>query len=315
MPTRGRVAETLRHRRARREAKQVERRRELAEHPTLTIRLRQWRRASSLVFWTLFAYGLFICCWPLALVAPKQMRPIRRSLMKFWGTMSLWSLNMKLKVYGRAPEAPCFLVVNHISYVDILVMAQQCGPVFVAKAEMDTWPLWGWMMRKSHQIFIERGNFRDSQRVLNLLSEVLDEKDALVIFAEGRCSPGAEVLPFRPSLFEIAAERQYPVHYASLSFEVPEGEPAASDSISWWRWEPLRDAMMRLFSLSSSTTTIYYSREPVIASTRKELAQRTHAGCVELFKPISQGVLPELPAPPNLPRLYRETAKKADETP
>lgn len=310
---RARVSEALQRQRARREERQVARRRQLAEHPTWTIRLRQFRRGTALAFWTLFTFGLWMCCWPVQLVAPQRMRPIRRSLIKFWGAMCLWTLNMKLKVYGRPPKVPFFLVLNHLSYVDIFVLAQQTGAVFVAKADMDTWPIFGWMMRNAHQIFIDRSNFRDSQRVLRLLGDVLDHEDALVVFAEGRCSPGAEVLPFRPSLFQIAAERHYPVHYASISFDTPEGEPAASDSIAWWRWEPLMDHMLRLFSLSRCTATVYYSRTPVVAGCRKELARRTHAGCVELFKPLRQGVLPELPAPPDAPPVYREKRKSAGE--
>jgi len=127
-----------------------------------------------------------------------------------------------------------------------------------------------------------------------------------VVFAEGRCSPGTEVLPFRPSLFQMAAERYFPVHYGALTFETPDGDAAPSDTIAWWRWEPFKDQMARFFALSGSKAIIYYSRTPVIGDCRKQLAREAHAGCVELFAPLEQGILPELPTPDDAPKLYRE---------
>ena len=303
---REKMADAVRRQREKRQTRELQRRVREAESPTLRVKIRRMRRLAGLVFCTFFAFGLWMCCWPVQLVAPRRMRPIRRSLVKLWGRMCLWTLNMKLKTYGRPPKPGYFMVLNHVGYVDIFVMAAQTGAVFVAKAEMDTWPIFGWMMRNTHQIFIERNNFRDAKRVLDLLGGVLDEDDALIVFAEGRCSPGAEVMPFRPSLFQIAAERRYPVHYASITFETPEGDPAPSDSIAWWRWEPLMDHMTRLLSLNSSKATVYFSRDPVVSGCRKELARETYAGCVELFAPLRQGVLPELPTPDDAPKLYRE---------
>jgi len=265
------------------------------------VSLRRRLRLFGIVCSTFFVFGLWVCCWPLALASPKAMRPIRRRLLSLWGWACLKLINMKVRIYGRPPAAPAFLVLNHLSYVDIWVMSQRMGPVFVAKADMRTWPIFGWFMSKCHQIFIKRESLRDSQRVLGLLNEVFDEEDSLVIFAEGRCSEGKEVLAFRPSLFQAAAERGIPVHFAALSFATPDHEMAPADSIAWWRWEPLADHFNRLLSLSSSTATVYYGACPVTSHDRKELARRTHAGCVELFTPIRQGVLEELPPPAEIP--------------
>ncbi len=308
---RERVLSAMHRRREYRARKRVARRQALVEHPSLWVEMRRHLRLAGIVLSTLLVFGMWVCCWPVSMVAPGQMRPIRRQLIKLWSRMCLAIIGMKLSTYGRAPKPPCFLVANHISHVDIWVMGALTGAVFVAKADMKTWPLMGWFMSCSHQIFIKRESLRDATRVIGLLNEVLDEQDALVVFAEGRCSPGAEVLSFRPSLLQVAAERNFPVHYAAITYATAEGEPAASDSISWWRWEPLADQMKRMLRLSGSTAKVYFCQHPVQSMDRKELARRAEAGCRELFEPISQGVLEELPPPPDIPaHLFPEFRKK-----
>lgn len=279
----------------------------IPEQYSVWIEARRRARLTGIVLCTLAVFGIWVCFWPVSLISPKSMRPIRRRLIMLWGAGCLWIINMKLEVYGRAPKPPFFLVANHLSYVDIWVLSQQTGAVFVAKADMETWPLFGWFMKKCHQIFIRRESLRDSQRVIGLLNEVMDAEDALVVFAEGRCSPGREVLSFRPSLYQAAAERALPVHYAAITYDTPEGEPAPADSISWWRWEPFSEHMKRLLRLSESRARLYYGPAPVTSGDRKELARLTYEGCVELFIPLEQGVLEELPTPDDAPvNLYPE---------
>ncbi len=308
---RDRVRSVMRKRREARVHRRVARRRALVEHPSLWVETRRFLRLGGIVLSTIAVFCMWVCFWPVSLLAPKLMRPIRRQLIKLWCRTCLAIIGMKLRVYGRTPKPPCFLVANHISYVDIWVMGALTGAVFVAKADMQTWPLMGWFMACSHQIFIKRESLRDATRVIGLLNQVLDEQDALVVFAEGRCSPGAEVLSFRPSLLQVAAERHFPVHYAALTYATPEGEPAPSDSISWWRWEPLADQMKRMLRLSGSTATVYFGQSPVLSTDRKELARKTEEGCRELFQPIGQGVLEELPPPPDIPaHLFPEFRKK-----
>jgi 1-acyl-sn-glycerol-3-phosphate acyltransferase len=308
---RERVRAAWRKRRLAKAHRIVARRRILVEHPSLYVLARQRVRLVGIVLCTLAVFCAWTLFWPLSLISQKPMRPIRRQLIKLWGKGCLRIINMKLEVYGRPPEPPSFLVANHISYVDIWVIGALTGAVFVAKADMETWPIFGWFMKKCHQIFIKRESLRDAQRVIGLLNEVLDKEDALVVFAEGRCSPGARVLSFRPSLFQVAAERKFPVHYAAISYTTPDGEPAPSDSISWWRWEPFNEHMVRLLRLSSSGATVYFGQGPVVSDCRKELARKTEAGCIELFEPLVQGVLEELPTPDDAPaNLYPEKKRQ-----
>ena len=60
--------------------------------------------------------------------------------MRHWGRACLAVLGCRVTVRGAPAAAPCLLVSNHISYVDILVLAAYSPARFVSKAEIADWP-------------------------------------------------------------------------------------------------------------------------------------------------------------------------------
>jgi lyso-ornithine lipid O-acyltransferase len=59
-------------------------------------------------------------------------------------------------VVGRPLRAPTVLVANHLSYVDMLILALQMRAVFVAKTEVASWPVIGALCRATQTIFLNR---------------------------------------------------------------------------------------------------------------------------------------------------------------
>ena len=60
-----------------------------------------------------------------------------------------------LRIEVRMPEsfpAGVMLAPNHVSYLDILVISALSPTVFVAKAEVEGWPLFGWFARRAGMI-------------------------------------------------------------------------------------------------------------------------------------------------------------------
>jgi 1-acyl-sn-glycerol-3-phosphate acyltransferase len=208
-------------------------------------------------------------------------------------------------VEGAPPKAPFFLVANHLGYIDVIVLSRVLGCTFIAKGDMESWPVFGWMMRNAQQLFIRREDFRDSSRAIGAIQETIRAGDGIVVFAEARCTSGADVAQFKPALLQAPVNLGLPVHYAALYYETPPGEPTASDTIVWWRWEPLQQQMGRMLRLSRGTARIRFGDAPVSGKDRKEVARAAYAGVCALFKPIEQGVLKELPAPDDLPKHLR----------
>lgn len=268
-------------------------------------------RAVLMAVWLLFVYLLWLAVSALHLGRRKPLRVWRRRILRMWGRGALKLLGIRLVVEGPIPQPPFFLVANHMGYIDIVAIAATTGSVFIAKADMSTWPIFGYMMRTSQQLFIKREDRRDVSRAVAAVAEVYDEGDGMTIFAEGRCSDGTLVLPFRPGLFEAAARGGWPVHYGAIHYETAPGEPTASDTLTWWRWEPAQHMFARMLRVRRATATLRYCAEAIPPAGRKALASSAQAGVEALFTPMTEGVLPELPPPAAYPeRLFRDPIRR-----
>jgi len=256
--------------------------------------IRYYRKLVACFGWTFFCWGVWLSALALTGFSNRRSRALRRPIVRMWGTGVLWCMGARIVTEGVPPKPPYFIVSNHLSHVDVFLIASQLGCVFVARANMQHWPILGKIASTSQQIFIDRSSGRDSLRVMDLITDALDKGDGVHVFAESTCSRGVDVRDFKPSLFELAARNAIPIHCAAVSYATPEGAPAAADSVAWWRAEPLADHLARLLRLKSFTATVRFAPGPVSGGDRKALAQAAHEQVSALFTPIEQGVLEEL---------------------
>lgn len=115
-------------------------------------------------------------------------------------------IGMRIHVRGRLVERrPLLVVANHVSWLDIVVLSAVAPVSFVAKHEMITWPLFGWLARAQRTVFVDRTDRRGVATQTRAIADRLEAGDAIVLFAEGTTSDGNGVLAFNPSLFGAAA--------------------------------------------------------------------------------------------------------------
>jgi len=89
---------------------------------------------------------------------------------------------------------------------------------FVAKSDVEGWPIFGWMAKQLGTVFIKRDNSRHGKQVANEVARVL-ETQSVCIFPEGTSTVGDSVLPFKPNLFESAVISQAPVYSLAISYK------------------------------------------------------------------------------------------------
>jgi 1-acyl-sn-glycerol-3-phosphate acyltransferase len=207
-------------------------------------------------------------------------------IFRTWARAFVKILGMKIEVIGKAPEPPFFLVSNHLSYVDIPALRAVAEGVFVAKGEIENWFMAGKMVGDLGQIFINRQKKRDIPRAGSEIIEKLSAGEGVIIFPEGTSSKGDEVLPFNSSFLEFASRTDLPVHYASISYKTPAGEPTASETVTWWDEKNLTEHMWRVFQLREFTAIINFGDEPVQSPNRKELARKLWEKVSESFIPV-----------------------------
>lgn len=203
-----------------------------------------------------------------------------------WGGLALPILGVHLTVRGTPPTGPFVLVSNHLSYLDILVLAGQLHAVFIAKSEVRGWPLLGALCRVVDTQFIERDRKNDILRMLETIRDVLDTGRGVVFFPEGTTSNGSGVQRFKPPLLAVAAESGLPVAYAAVSYAVPEGSPPASDSVCWWGGAGFVGHFLTVLRMPRIDATVSFGEERIQERDRKILAERLQAAVSKEFVPV-----------------------------
>ena len=195
-------------------------------------------------------------------------------------------LGMQVDVRGVPPRPPFILVTNHLSYVDVILIGSQLPCVFVAKAEIAGWPIFGMLSRVGGTLFIDRRTKRDIPRVLEGMERILASGAGVAIFPEGTSSRGEAVMRFRPSLLEPAVRVDRPVHYAALSYSTPADGPPADTTICWWGDMPFTGHFLKLLRVPRFRASLTFGEEPIRASDRKILATRLQQAVQKRFRAV-----------------------------
>jgi len=246
--------------------------------------MRTLRAAFRFVSFTASTLGLY-AIWFAANPFIRDKRQWRQTIFGAWTNSFVSISHMKIEVTGTPPTPPFFLVTNHLSYTDIGAIRAAVKGVFVAKKEVEGWFLAGRICRDMGTIFIDRGNRRDIPRAGEKIIERLDHGEGVIVFPEGTSTKGDVVLPFNSSFFEFAAQREIPVSYASISYQTPAGEPAAT-TVSWWDDSGFFTHAWRLFKVREYTAVIKFGDELIANSDRKELAKELRRRVAESFVPV-----------------------------
>lgn len=146
----------------------------------------------------------------------------------FYHRLTCRLFGIRVVVQGQPMPPPCLLVANHISYLDIIVMASIMPISFVAKAEVARWPLFGTLARLQRTVFIDRRPAKAAEGQGAIAARLQAAPQHLVVFPEGTSSDGNRVLPFRRAMFQAALEQagNITVQPVAISCTAMEGLPA-----------------------------------------------------------------------------------------
>lgn len=248
--------------------------------------LRFLLRFAFLVGWTALAAMVYFAAWPVTVRPEVRRRRLRRWLLHRWAAGLMWAWNVRAEVHGTPPEPPFFLVANHLSYIDILVLTRFAGPVFVARGDVESWLLIGRLIRSTHMIFINRADRRDTYRVNKLIEHALAQGEGVAVFAESRISRGIDVEPFKSALIQPAAAMEIPVHYVTITYRSLPGAMPAHQAVSWWQPEPFFAHLRRLLACRGFVCVLRWGDEPIRQTDRKTLARELRRAVREQFVPV-----------------------------
>ncbi len=213
--------------------------------------------------------GLIVCLplhylWKLS----RRPSPWPRAFLGWVGR----SAGMRVTVDGRPLQSHVLFIANHLSWLDIMLLAGASGTAFVSKDEVASWPVVGWLARLNNTIFIartQRGAVRDQA---DTLRKALAAGQPVALFPEGTTEGGAEVLPFRASLLAslFPPLPQMRVQPVALDYG------RAADDIAWLGPEPALANARRVLSrrgITPVTLRFLTPLDPSEFGDRKALAQ------------------------------------------
>jgi len=156
----------------------------------------------------------------LLLLAPFQLfglafyTPLARVVPVLFHKGVLLLFGVRVHLMGSVtPNRPLMFVCNHVSWLDIVVLSSVVPVSFVAKAEMASWPLLGWLAKIQRTIFVVREARRSSGQQADQIAERLAAHEIMILFPEATTTDGNALAPFKTPLFE-AAKRA--IHRADL---------------------------------------------------------------------------------------------------
>ena len=189
-------------------------------------------KLSRLVQWSKIVFLVLCGVLKLVFIFPFMEATDKANSIQAWSVSLLRIFKMKICVVGeeKLSRSPFLLVSNHISWLDIFAINAFRPVCFVAKSEVKSWPIFGWMAKQVGTVFIQRGSASHARKIVIELAEIL-KLETICIFPEGTSTSGNDVLPFRSNLFESAVISGVPasplaIQYISLDSQERSDAPA-----------------------------------------------------------------------------------------
>ncbi len=165
-----------------------------------------------------------------------RMRAALHFVVKTWASAWLWIIGMGVRVSGKQPQKGKYIVVvNHISYLDTLVIFPAIVGHFrpLGKKEISRIPVIGFIY-KQIVIMVDRANAVSRAVSMRLMWRVLKREGSIVIFPEGTFNEtGKPLKDFHNGAFRLAISTKTAIVPLLLPDTVERWHYSA-----WWKMWP-----------------------------------------------------------------------------
>ena len=169
----------------------------------------------------------------VVLLAGIALLPVGRwvpaGAVRWWCRAVVRASGVRLRVSGAAsPTGGVLLVANHISWLDIPLLAAVRPARMLAKSDIRRWPMAGWLTARSGALFIERDRLRALPDTVAGIADALRGGAAVAVFPEGSTWCGRAQGHFRRAVFQAALDAGVPVQPVRLRYRGSEGEASTA---------------------------------------------------------------------------------------
>ena len=203
-------------------------------------------------------------------------RPWTPAITRFVCRTALRLVGLRLSVTGRPLATRGAMVANHSSWLDIFALNASAPIYFVSKSEVAGWPGIGWLARATGTVFIERTRTRARDHA-DLFETRLLAGHRLVFFPEGTSTDGAQVLPFKTTLFDafFRDELKHDIQVQPVAVRYLPAPGTDPRAYAWWGGMSFGPHLWAILALpGAGTVKVAYLEplKPADVDNRKALA-------------------------------------------
>ncbi|MFD4577818.1 lysophospholipid acyltransferase family protein [Streptomyces sp. NPDC058417] len=185
-----------------------------------------------------------------------------------WARAIVRAAGVRLRLTGpAAPSGGVLLVANHISWLDIPLLAAVRPARMIAKAEIRRWPVAGPLAARGGVVFLDRDRLRTLPDTVADITALLRAGTAVGVFPEGSTWCGRARGTFRRAVFQAALDAGVPVL-------------------------PVRIRYLRATG-AASTAPAYVGEDSLAASLWRVVTTRGLVAEVEVRPPLAPGTHPD----------------------
>lgn len=174
---------------------------------------------TTVIGYLILSIPILIVEWIIGKFAPEKKEISSLRIIQAVFRFILWLTGVKVTVIGEEnvpKDTPVLYIGNHRSFFDVLLTYSRC-PIrtgYVAKKEMEKYPLLSNWMRNLHCLFLDRTDIKQGLKTILEAIEKVKSGISICIFPEGTRSKDPNelnMLPFHEGSFRIASKAKCPI--------------------------------------------------------------------------------------------------------
>lgn len=194
------------------------------------------------------------------LVFPRIEPSRHDDIIERWCREVLDILHINVSVHGRPMPgnvSSVMFVANHVSWMDVLLLNAYRRMHFVAKMEVRSWPLIGWIAAGTGTLFFKRTSPYQLACVMQSMTATLGRGDCIALFPEGTTTDGTSVHTFHSGLFESAILADVPIRPVGIRYLKSDGSLDAD--IAFVGDESLVSSILNVLSRPTTLARLSFS--------------------------------------------------------
>ena len=194
--------------------------------------------------------------------------------------LNLFRVKLVIKRLSPSIKPGSLIVANHISTIDMPLIASETETRFVTSMEVRNSPLTGLISTIAGAIFVDRKSIKTLRNDITRIAKLLKAGVNVTVFPEATSSNGSTVLPFKAALFEAARIANAPIQPVAIQYNSP-------STVGYYGDMSFIPHVLRLFIHKSIAVQVtWLQQRNFLDTSAKEMAELCRSDILSHIEPI-----------------------------